>query len=464
MLFNSIEFLIFLPIVFLLHYLLPHKLRWILLLAASYIFYMAWEWKYISLILVSTLIDYSVARKMESESRSGPRKLLLLISMITNLGILVIFKYANFFIDNVNLVFENVGMNYLIPYTGLLLPMGISFYTFQTMAYTIDVYRGQAKVERHFGYFALYVSYFPQLVAGPIERAQNLIDQLKAKTSIRSENLILGSKMMIWGLFKKMVVADRLGAFVTGVYDGPHDPSGILVIVATLFFALQIYCDFSGYSDIAIGVARIFGVRLMDNFRTPYLSKNISEFWSRWHISLSTWFRDYLYIPLGGNRVNKSRWLMNIMLVFLISGFWHGANWTFIVWGGLHGAYLLSERFLKLKIPLLSIQRSFTFLLVCLAWLFFRAADIGTAGDLLAEISNPGVQNASYFIKAFGVSQFAFLSLIGILFMFFDPLIDKRHKSEAGLKKSDGLVYGAMVAMTLLFGNFGEVSFIYFQF
>ncbi len=464
MLFNSIEFLIFLPIVFFLHYIAPQRFRWLVLLLASYVFYMAWEWKYVSLILVSTLIDYGVARLMEFEQRRWRRRFLLLISMCSNLGILIVFKYANFFIDNANGLLSAAGMDYLIPYTGLILPMGISFYTFQTMAYTIDVFRRQAEVEKHLGYFALYVSYFPQLVAGPIERAQNLLGQLKKRFEPSQDNLILGTKMMIWGLFKKMVIADRLGAFVEMVYDQPHETSGALVILATFFFALQIYCDFSGYSDIAIGVARMFGVKLMDNFRTPYLSKTIGEFWSRWHISLSTWFRDYMYIPLGGNRVSKQRWFINIMIVFLVSGFWHGANWTFIMWGGLHGAYLLMERVIVLpKLPK-PLKTVWTFFLVCVAWMFFRANNIESAWAMLFSFAQFNIGVAKDSLLAFGLSNFAFLLILALMFKLIDPLVDRIHKSENVEMHYQVLLYGVLISGILLFGNFGEVSFIYFQF
>ena len=464
MLFNSFEFLVFLPVVFVSYFILPHKFRWLLLLASSYLFYAFWEWKYLSLILLSTFVDFAVAKSLNRAETPFKRRLLLGVSLLTNLGILISFKYANFFIDNANSAFEILGMEYMLPYTGFLLPMGISFYTFQTMAYTIDVYNRKAEVEHHFGYFALYVSYFPQLVAGPIERAQSLIVQLKQKSKLEPKNLFLGTQMIIWGLFKKMVIADRLGAIVSMVYDQPHEPSGIRVVLATILFAIQIYCDFSGYSDIAIGVARLFGVKLMDNFKTPYWSKSISEFWSRWHISLSTWFRDYLYIPLGGNRVGRSRWVINIMLVFVVSGFWHGANWTFIIWGALHGIYLLLERFIPSPPFFRKFRVVLTFVLVCLAWLFFRASSLDNAVDLLGQLASLNLSAALALLGTFGLSKFAFLLVLSGLFFAIDPLIDKIHKLEKPSTKWTPLLYGVLLAGIFLFGNFGELSFIYFQF
>ena len=331
MFFNSLEFAVFFPIVVGLYLLTPERFRWTLLLAASYYFYAAWKAEYLILILVSTLIDYTVALRMEKASNPAKRRSWLIVSLCSNLGILFSFKYFNFFNDSVRTVFDQFNIFYDVPAFEVLLPVGISFYTFQTLSYTIDVYRGQRPAERHIGIFALYVAFFPQLVAGPIERSTRLLPQFFKKVELTYERTVDGLRLMLWGFFKKLVIADRVGAYVDVVYASPDDHSGMTVLIATYFFAFQIFCDFSGYSDIAIGSARILGYDLMDNFRRPYFSKSISEFWRRWHISLSTWFRDYVYIPLGGNRVVKWRWYYNLMVVFVVSGLWHGANWTFVV-------------------------------------------------------------------------------------------------------------------------------------
>ncbi len=341
MLFNSLQFLIFFPIVVSIFFLLPQKRRWILLLIASYYFYMCWKVEYIVLIIASTLIDYFVAKKMADLKEKVKRKKWLLISLLSNLGILFGFKYFNFVNANVQALFDNFNIFYGVPAFDVLLPVGISFYTFQTLSYTIDVYNGKTPVQNHLGIFAVYVSFFPQLVAGPIERSRHLLPQFYVEHKFSYDRIKYGLQQMLWGFFKKVVIADRLAIVVDGVYNNLDDYSGISLLIATIFFAFQIYCDFSGYSDIAIGSARVMGFELIDNFKRPYFSKSISEFWRRWHISLSTWFRDYLYIPLGGNRVVKWRWYYNLFITFLVSGFWHGANWTFLVWGGLHGAYLI---------------------------------------------------------------------------------------------------------------------------
>ncbi len=333
MLFNSIEFLIFFPIVSIVHFLIPHKYRWVWLLLASYYFYMSWRIEYITLIWISTLIDYFAGRQMgKTDDRKKKRKYLLL-SLFANLGLLFTFKYWNFFTSSLNIVLRAMHITYEIPYLNVVLPVGISFYTFQTLSYTIDVYRGVKSTEKHLGIFALYVAFFPQLVAGPIERSTNLLPQFFEKHNIDWRRIVDGLKLMMWGMFKKVVIADRLAVFVDRVYGNPYDYTGLSHIVATIFFAFQIYCDFSGYSDIAIGSAQVLGFNLMDNFRRPYFSRSVSEFWRRWHISLSSWFRDYVYIPMGGNRVSPKRWHFNILTVFVVSGLWHGANWTFISQG-----------------------------------------------------------------------------------------------------------------------------------
>ena len=335
MLFNSVEFLLFFPIVVSLYLLIKHSQRWVLLLVASYYFYMAWKPEYILLIVASTFIDYFCGRKMGSIEEKKKRRPYLYLSLLTNLGILFTFKYFDFFTDSLQGLSEYFHLPYESPALQLILPMGISFYTFQTMSYSVDIYQGKLKPEKHFGIFALFVSFFPQLVAGPIERASNLLPQFHKPFTFDRKKAVSGLQLMLWGMFKKVVVADRLAFLVNAVYDQPGEYEGFTLFLATIFFAFQIYCDFSGYSDIAIGAARILGFDLMKNFDTPYSARNVSEFWRRWHISLSTWFKDYVYIPLGGNRVVKWRWYYNLMITFLVSGLWHGANWTFVIWGGL---------------------------------------------------------------------------------------------------------------------------------
>jgi alginate O-acetyltransferase complex protein AlgI len=325
MLFNSIEFLIFFPVVTILYFLLKHKYRWMLLLAASCYFYMAFRPVYILILAFTIVIDYYAGILIE-QSKPERKKAFLIMSIVGNLGVLAIFKYYNFFASIFNTHFDTHS-----PLLNILLPIGLSFHTFQAMSYTFEVYRGNQKAERHFGIYALYVMFYPQLVAGPIERPQNILHQFHVRHKFDYELAKSGLLLMAWGMFKKVVIADRLALFVNEVFDHPSDYSGPSVITAALFFSFQIFCDFSGYSDIAIGSARVMGFTLMTNFDRPYASASISEFWRRWHISLSTWFRDYLYIPLGGNRVSKPRAYLNLFIVFLVSGLWHGANWNYII-------------------------------------------------------------------------------------------------------------------------------------
>ncbi|MCG3121599.1 MAG: hypothetical protein ALAOOOJD_04783 [bacterium] len=401
MLFNSFEFLIFFPVIVALYFATSYKWRWLLLLIGSCYFYMCWRPEYIVLMMFPSFIDYFVAKKMSATPELAIRKKFLWVSLVTNLGLLFIFKYFNFFNESLRALFTQLNLAYAIPAANLLLPVGISFYTFQTLSYTIDVYRGAIAPERHLGKFALYVTFFPQLVAGPIERSSHLLPQLQSlRYKFDYTRVVSGLQLMLWGSFKKVVIADRLAVYVNLVYNNPGEYYGLQIVLATAFFAFQIFCDFSGYSDIAIGAAKIFGVNLMKNFDKPYAARSISEFWKRWHISLSTWFKDYVYIPLGGNRVIKWRWYYNLFLTFFISGLWHGANWTFIIWGALHGFYLvfaiitrpyrdallkragLDERPFALK----TLQVISTFVLVNLGWLFFRANNLADAMLLLKNM------------------------------------------------------------------------------
>jgi alginate O-acetyltransferase complex protein AlgI len=342
MLFNSLQFVFFFPLVVAVFFATPKRFRWVLLLAASYYFYAAWRPEYLVLIFASTVVDYVAGRGMGRFRAPGARKALMLTSIITNLGILFGFKYLSFFNESVRAVLNQFNIFYGAPAFDILLPVGISFYTFQSLSYTIDVYRGVTPPQRHFGIFALYVSFFPQLVAGPIERSYRLMPQFFQHRGFTQEGFASGLRLMLWGFFMKIVIADRLAIYVDQVYGDPSLYGGTTLLVATYFFAFQIFCDFAGYSAIAIGAARVLGYDLMENFRRPYFAASIREFWGRWHISLSTWFRDYVYVPLGGNRVDTTaRWYANLLIVFVVSGLWHGAAWTFVVWGALHGTYLI---------------------------------------------------------------------------------------------------------------------------
>lgn len=483
MLFNSIEFLIFFPIVVIAFFALPQRFRWIFLLAASYYFYMCWKAEYVILIIVSTLIDYFAGIQMGKTPEKAGRKKYLFLSIIANLGLLFSFKYANFFNDSLRAVLNHFNIFYGFSGFDLLLPVGISFYTFQTLSYSIDVYRGEKEAERHLGKFALYVAFFPQLVAGPIERSTRLLPQFEKQVRFDYERFASGLRLMLWGFFKKVVIADRLAIYVNEVYNAPGEYQGLALILATYFFAFQIYCDFSGYSDIAIGAARIMGYDLMTNFRQPYFSQSIAEFWKRWHISLSTWFKDYLYIPLGGNRVSKGRWYFNLLAVFLISGLWHGANWTFVLWGFLHGFYLVfsiwTENIREAVSRVLRITRfpalrrflkiAITFHLVWFSWIFFRANSIGDAflilRDMLAlDFSMAGLQNINV---ALGWGELM-IALASILLLEVFHLFESGTRFRALFFRSPAWVrwaaYYSLILGIVLFGVFNHTEFIYFQF
>ncbi len=357
MLFNSLQFLLFFPVVTALYFLASQRLRWVVLLAASCVFYAAFIPKYLLILAFLILVDYVAGRGIEN-AEGRRRRMLLLMSLVANIGLLCVFKYLDFADQNLNALFAWAGLDWVIPQLNIILPIGLSFHTFQAMSYTIEVYRGRQKAERHLGIYALYVMFYPQLVAGPIERPYQLLHQFREHHEFDLPRVSDGLKLMLWGFFKKVVIADRIGLYVNQVYEAPTSHHGWSLIVATYFFAFQIYCDFSGYTDIAIGAAQVMGFRLMDNFNRPYFAKSIAEFWRRWHISLSSWFRDYLYFPLGGNRVPVPRWCFNISIVFLLSGLWHGASWTFVVWGALHGFYILVGRFTRTRAPALVRQRA----------------------------------------------------------------------------------------------------------
>jgi D-alanyl-lipoteichoic acid acyltransferase DltB (MBOAT superfamily) len=486
MLFNSLEFLIFFPVVVTIYFFLPIRWRLYLLLAASYYFYAAWKAEYIILILASTVVDYFVSlqigktRQRFLRSAQSRRRMLLAISLFANLGILFLFKYFDFLANSFNATANILNLPYDIPLLNLVLPIGISFYTFQTLSYTIDVYRGRVEPEANFLNFALYVSFFPQLVAGPIERPSHLLPQFYKQYEFDYDRVVDGLTLMLVGMFKKVVVADRLSFYVNEVYNNPADSYGITVLIATYFFAFQIYCDFSGYSDMAIGAARVMGYDLRTNFAQPYFSKSVAEFWRRWHISLSTWFRDYLYIPLGGNRVKKSRWYANLLIVFLVSGLWHGANWTFVVWGALHGCYLLlaiwtqqARSKVAQRLHLEPGNKSYdllstliTFNLVVFAWVFFRAASISDAFLLISHIFEGDFWQLEILR---GWRRGLVLSLVWILVVVGLDFFIQKHKTVRHVFSNQPLlvrwaVYLFLVLSIMNLGYAQESPFIYFQF
>jgi len=483
MLFNSINFLVFFPVVTVLFFLLPHRFRWQLLLLASCVFYMAFIPKYILILVVTIVIDYLAALWLERPGLSVlKRKLILTLSIISTCLVLFIFKYYEFFNSNLAALAEFFHWNYSADAVKLILPIGLSFHTFQSLSYVIEVYRGRQTAERHFGIYSLYVMFYPQLVAGPIERPQNLLHQFRARHQFDYGRVTDGLKLMLWGMFKKVVIADRLAVAVNHVYGSPHDYTGLALIVATVFFAFQIYCDFSGYSDIAIGSAQVMGFRLMDNFNRPYFAKSISEFWKRWHISLSTWFRDYLYIPLGGSRTKNWRWQFNLFITFVISGLWHGANWTYVIWGGLNGLYLMCsiwtrayrEKFCRV----LSLDRhqfihkylqvAITFMLVCLAWIFFRADRVSDAWYILTHLFR-GWLGEGRGVLQMGLGLGSLLvAIMSIVFMETIHVI-QRHRSIRHMLSEKPIwirwtVYYALIFGIIFLGVFEKRQFIYFQF
>lgn len=474
MLFNSIDFLLFFPIVCLLFFGLPHKYRWLLLLIASCYFYMYFVPIYILILAGTIVVDYFAGVLIENNV-GIKRKYYLIISLFANILVLAIFKYYNFFIENIEVLMASIGNKSNLLYLSILLPIGLSFHTFQAMSYTIEVYRGNQKAEKHFGIYALYVMFFPQLVAGPIERPQNVLYQFHEEKSFLYDNFIKGIKLIIWGFFMKVVVADRLSIYVNAAYNNVENHNGSTLILATIFFSFQIYCDFAGYSSIAIGTAKIMGFDLMTNFNRPYFARTISEFWKRWHISLSTWFRDYLYLPLGGNKVSKYRWYFNLFFVFLVSGIWHGANWTFFIWGALNGGYLIiaivtqkyREKFnhhsglSRNKTFFTIIQIITTFILSSFAWIFFRANNVNDALLIVKKITTQ--LSSDIFIKwdvFFGV--FIGLAIL-ILKEFKDEFLDNK---LVFLNKSfyNVVFYAIVLVLILLMGVFDEGQFIYFQF
>lgn len=484
MLFNSIDFAIFLPIVFILYWFVTFRsisLQNLLVVIASYIFYGWWDWRFLSLILFSTLVDFSVGRGLGKTTNQNTRKLLLWTSIVSNIGLLGFFKYYNFFLDNFINVFTFLGKEISANTLSIILPVGISFYTFQTLSYTIDVYREKLKPTQDFIAFAAFVSFFPQLVAGPIERATRLLPQFTARRNFEYSEAVDGMRQILWGLFKKLVIADNCAEYANLIFSNSSDYSGSTLILGALFFTFQIYGDFSGYSDIAIGTARLFGFNLMRNFNFPYFSRDIAEFWRRWHISLSTWFRDYLYIPLGGSRGSAGQKIRNIFIIFIVSGFWHGANWTFIAWGALNAIYFLpllltknnrkhldnaadGKIFPSLKETLMIVL---TFGLTVFAWIFFRAESIPHAFSYISEIFSASVISLPNFP---GRAKAITTIILVLLFVFVEWIgRDGQYAIEnigAKFKRIPRWsIYTVLVLVIYFMGNFSEsIEFIYFQF
>lgn len=473
MLFNSLEFLFFLPLVVLGYYLFPNKLRWVWLLAASYSFYMWWEIHYITLILVSTLVDYAAARGIYA-SKGIKRKTWLALSLICNLSLLGVFKYYNFFIEEIQSLFHPANDHTQVGFGALdiMLPVGISFYTFQTMSYTIDVYKGMQKPEKHLGIFALYVAYFPQLVAGPIERFASLGKQLRRAYSFSLKNLQQGGRLVLYGLFTKMCIADNFSPIVDEVFQHYAQYSRIEVLWGMLLYSFQIFADFHGYSLIAVGAARLMGVELMHNFRNPYAAQSITDFWRRWHISLTTWFREYLFIPLGGSRTNTAKWIRNILLVFLVSGLWHGANWTFIIWGGIHGIWYLFEKLAVKRWPGLSVHQLprllqwlawvKTFVFVCVAWVFFRSPSAQHAVDMFQYLGKSSDQQQNLLVE----TSWMLVAML-VLFMLLEGASAKKqlhHWLDSKPFWFRWSLYGILIFALTASSGVIEEPFIYFQF
>lgn len=492
MLFNSIRFLCFFPVVILFYYLIPHVFRHLFLLAASYYFYMCWNPKCALLMALSTLITYlsGLALGTISKKRVSISKWIVFISFFLNLSILFFFKYFNFVSQSITRLLQIAGIVIQQPRFDVILPVGISFYTFQALSYTMDVYRGEIPPEKNLLKYALFVSFFPQLVAGPIERSKNLLHQINEVHIFQWRRVKSGFLLMAFGFFQKLVIADRLAILVDQIYNNYQVYEGFEIVLATVFFAFQIYCDFASYSNIAIGAARVMGFRLMENFNTPYFSTSVTEFWHRWHISLSTWFRDYLYIPLGGNRKGTVRKYINLMIVFLVSGLWHGASWHFVVWGGLNGFYQIVESVTKTSrdkiVAALNIDRSqfshklstgiFTFLLIDFSWLFFRADGLMNGLNMLHRMFlsfNPWIFLDGT-LYAFGLDQKDFTVLwVSALIMLLLSVCKYRGVSVGEALSKQGiwfrwLVYFTAIFFILIFGIYGpntdESVFIYFQF
>lgn len=478
MLFNSIAFLIFLPLVFILYWRVFNKnLKYqnLYLLVISYVFYGWWDWRFLMLIAFSSLLDFLIGLSLKKQKKISTRKLLLALSLIVNIGFLGFFKYYNFFIENLIIAMDSIGVNANFYSLQIILPVGISFYTFQTLSYTIDIYRNRLEPAKSWIQFFAYVSFFPQLVAGPIERASNLLPQFYKTRDFNYKNAIQGSKQILWGFFKKIVLADSAAVFVNQIFENSSDLNGSTLFIGLIFFAFQIYGDFSGYSDIAIGTARLFGFNLMQNFAYPYFSRDIAEFWRRWHISLSTWFRDYLYIPLGGSKGGVLMKVRNTFIIFIVSGFWHGANWTFIFWGFLNALFFIplllknkNRRHMDvlaessiLPQPQELFKVLVTFVMVSLTWVFFRADSISQAFNYLLEIFSQSLIEVP--------TIFSLKVVFAIIIVLFLEYLNRHQKFGLDFKKlskvkSYGLYYFLLIMIIYYAIEFKQQGFIYFQF
>jgi alginate O-acetyltransferase complex protein AlgI len=479
-LFNSLEFAIFFPVVTAIYFMLSQKWRVHFLLAASCFFYMAFIPVYILILAVTILIDYVAGIYLGKLQDPKKRKALLWVSILSTCAVLFVFKYFNFFVGSFVGVADVFGAHLSHRTLGIILPIGLSFHTFQSLSYVVEVYRGNQKAERNFIVYATYVMFFPQLVAGPIERPQNLLHQFREWHAFNYVRITEGLKRMAWGFFKKLVIADRLALYVNDVYSAPRNFNGLQLTLATFFFAYQIYCDFSGYSDIAIGTAQVLGFKLMENFDTPYYSLSTSEFWRRWHISLSTWFRDYLYFPLGGNRVSDRRHILNLMITFGVSGLWHGANWTYVLWGLLNGSYLVIGWLTKswrdqfygaIGLPKGSLVRKSimllsTFALTCVAWIMFRVRNVGDFFYVFTHLAS-GWNFHKIATEQFLLRQLP-VAFLAILALEFGQLLSRQPSVTTYVREmpmgTRWALYASLVMAVLMFGVYKQAQFIYFQF
>lgn len=479
---HSFTFIFFFIFVSLVYFALPDRWRWIWLLGSSYYFYMTWQPIFLLLLIATTLLTYLSALQVAKACLPFKKKSYFLLSIFFNISLLFIFKYYYFFYGSFR---EFLGLSFNVPPSALFLPVGISYYIFKCISYGMDVYQGSLKPETHFGKFALYVSFFPQLLAGPIERATKLLPQFYQRFQFDYQRVTDGAKRTLWGLFQKMVIADNVAKLVDSVYNQPSQYEGVSLVIATVFYAFQIYSDFSGYSNIAIGTAQVLGFTTMENFNRPYFAQSIPEFWRRWHISLSTWFRDYLYIPLGGNRVPLPRWSFNLVIVMLVCGLWHGANWTFIAWGGLHGFYLVisvvTQKLRRKIVEITGLEKkpslhrgvrvSITFFLVCVAWIFFRAPSLTDALYILTHLFVgwrnllEGLEQLPFWNEL----KFEFITgLVSIGVLIGVELLERKGSFPSFLNAKPAWirwpVYYFLLLSVLLFGEFGLKQFIYFQF
>lgn len=486
MLFNSFSFLAFFAVVAVAYYALPHRFRWLLLLLASVYFYSTFSPTYLTLLAAVTVVTYVAGRAIGATEDHRRRKLLLGVSVAAVISALLVFKYYDFFVDSLDMLLvrtEGSGVATLFPRfprLDLVLFVGLSFYTFSCVSYLADVYRRQLEPERHFGHFALYVAYFPKLLAGPIERARPFLEQVRQPVQFSASGVVFGLQLVLWGLFKKVVVADNLAAFVDAAYAQPAFASPADLLLATYFFAFQLYCDFSGYSDMAIGTSMVLGIRLMENFRRPYLSRSVPEFWAkRWHLSLASWFRDYMYIPLGGSRVSRLRQYANLMAVFLVSGLWHGANWTFVAWGGLNGVYqVLSVMTRAIRERVATVVRlpaaladSFnvllTFHLILITWVFFRAASLTDAMTVLSRVTAAAAALPAMLWARIGTGEVLFAIALVVVLLAVEVLDERKPLWERLAARPVTVrwaVYYAMIVALLVFGSWQLQNFVYMQF